>query len=107
MTQLALVLTHPEEPPRPPTLEERWQAFDRENPQVWRAFERFTWDAIRAGRERIGAKAIWERMRWWSSVETTGDEYRLNNSWVSFYARKFRKAYPEHAHVFATRERAQ
>ncbi|MEK9724416.1 MAG: hypothetical protein VW405_13170 [Rhodospirillaceae bacterium] len=86
-------------------LELRFEAFHEANPNVYRLFERFTKEAIAAGRVRIGAKAIFERMRWYFAFETTGDTFKLNNSFTSFYARLFMADHPEHADLFETRER--
>jgi hypothetical protein len=100
----ALQLVLVEQPPAAPTASERFAAFDAENPHVWQAFERFALEAVRAGRQRIGAKALWERMRWWSTVESNDPEFKLNNNWTAHLARKWQRLHPEHADLFATRE---
>lgn len=99
----ALQLELCEAPPRVLTLAERFEAFDAANPHVWRAFERFAFEAVRAGRTRIGAKAIWERMRWWSTFETSDPEFKINNSYTAHYARKWIRLHPEHAGLFELR----
>ena len=82
-------------------------AFHRENPLVWRLFERFALEAARSG-HTVGAKAIWERLRWETRVNPDyrrkGD-FKLNNSHTAYYARAFLRRYPEHAGLFETRER--
>lgn len=77
--------------------------FDTENPAVYRIFERFAMEAHRTGRA-VGAKMIWERIRWYAHVETQGDCFKLNNNYTAFYARKFMVAHPETADMFETRE---
>src|SRR5262245_21800355 len=42
--------------------------FHRAHPEVWIHFERYVMQLIATGRERFGAKAIWERVRWESAV---------------------------------------
>lgn len=84
-------------------LDRRFRAWDAANPEVYRLFERFSLQAARSGR-RIGAKAIVERMRWELRVETRGDDFKLNNSYVSRLARKFVERHPEHAELFELRE---
>lgn len=90
-------------------LEAAFEEFDRENPHIYLAFARFTLEAVRAGRSKIGAKLIWERLRWYTAVEahrapgTPAPEYRLNNNWTAYYARKFMRDHPEHQGLFATR----
>ncbi|HSC08080.1 MAG TPA: hypothetical protein VLD59_14740, partial [Steroidobacteraceae bacterium] len=70
--------------PESATLREAFERFHRENPQVYRLFCRFCDDAIRAGRKHLGAKMIWERMRWFARVETTDPEFKLNNNYHAF-----------------------
>lgn len=77
-----------------------------ENPSVYQAFGRFTREAVRAGRTRIGAKAIAERLRWEAFV-TGNDAFKINNSYVSFMARRFMKENPAWAGLFVTRERKE
>lgn len=92
-----------------PELVRQWRRFHAENPHVWRLFERFALEAAASGVSRIGAKAIWERMRWSLQVETSEHRrgsWRLNNSYTAHYARLFRERHPEHAELFETR-RAQ
>lgn len=107
---LQLTLVMPEAKPRPPTLAERFEAFCDANPHVWLKFEEMALEAIELlaskGRpKRIGAKTIWENMRWFELKHgTVGDEYLLNNSYTALMARRFQREHPEHAELFETRE---
>lgn len=74
-----------------------------ENPAVYQEFCRFAWEAVRAGRNRIGAKAIAERLRWEALIRGN-DAFKINNSYVSFMARRFMKENPACAGLFKTRE---
>jgi len=87
------------------TLDERWQAFHAANPHVYAAFERLALQALAAGKTRIGAKALWERMRWDMWLASTDDEPRLNNDFTALYARHFAHMHPEHAQAFEFRKR--
>jgi hypothetical protein len=69
--------------------------FDAENPQVYRLFCRFAWEAVRSGRNHFGVAAIWERIRWYSEIETHGDPWKVGNNWRAFYGRKFMAEFPE------------
>ena len=80
-------------------------AYDKENPQVWSAFDKFAKQVIATGREYFGAKAVMERVRWYSVVEAN-DTFKVNNNWVAFYARKFGLKYPKHADFFRIRDSA-
>lgn len=87
------------------TLRDKWLAFHCRNQHVGDLFERFALEALRTP-GRIGAKAIWERMRWEFRVKT--DEPKgapqLNNSFTSFYARWFLERHPEHEGRIETRK---
>lgn len=62
-------------------------------------------DAYDAGAKKIGAKAIWERMRWNLQVERrTGDEFKLNNNFTSRIARTAISRHPELAEMFEFRK---
>ena len=56
-------------------------------------------------RGSISADALLHRIRWEVAVNTTGDDFKINNDFAALYARKFREQYPEHAGFFETRER--
>ena len=90
-------------------IRERCEQFDRENPEVWRRFEAWTLWLIDRGHRKCGAKMIWERMRWEMKFETIGAgeidgrELKLNNSFTSYYARKFTAKHPEWRKFFDLR----
>lgn len=68
--------------------EERFVAFDAANPDVFTLFRQFADEAKRAGRTRFSADAIIQRIRWFVNVETTGDEFKINDNFSAYYARK-------------------
>lgn len=78
-------------------------SFHRENPGVWREFERFALDAARAGRQHYGAKSIMERVRWECEI-AHGSDFKCNNNWTAYYARIFAAKYPEYSGIFEFRE---
>ena len=79
--------------------------FHAEHPEVWEMFERFTMQLIAAGRDHFGAKAVWERMRWETAVNPAyGEDYKLNNNYHAFYARRFARVHPKHADFFRFRK---
>ena len=84
-------------------LKSDFEAFHKENPQVYELFRRFTFQAIDAGRKDFGAKAVMERIRWSSMVESSGEIYKLNNNYTAFYARMFMDRHPLHEGLFHTR----
>lgn len=80
--------------------------FDRAHPIVWDLFVRFTLEAIHAGAVRFSVDSITERIRWFSLVETRGGEFKLNNNIRPYFARKWRREFPEYADFFETRKAA-
>ena len=85
-------------------LEARFETFDRENPHVYRLFDRFTLQAVNAGRTRFSAWAVVNRIRWFTSIETTDQDYKINNDFIALYARKFMRLHPEHGGIFSIKE---
>lgn len=87
------------------TLREAFARFHKDNPDIWRHFERFTLMAIASGRTRYSADAICHRIRWHVNIETKSkDPFKVNDHHVAFYARMFLEAHPEHAGFFTLRE---
>lgn len=82
----------------------RFRAFDADNPRVWKLFVWFTFMLQTHGCKRLSATTILGRVRYETAFfETTDTEYRINNNFSSYYARKFQLTYPEYATLFATR----
>jgi hypothetical protein len=75
--------------PNTGTIDERFQRFLAANGHVYAAFILIAREYLRAtGRTRVGAKAVFEEMRWRFAIRTRGEhEYQLNNSYVSRLAR--------------------
>ncbi len=86
------------------TYSARFLEYHTENQHVYDAFERFTLEAIRAGRKRLSSKAVYERIRWDSMVYSK-DKYKMNNNYTADHARMFVERYPQHKDFFATRAR--
>jgi hypothetical protein len=72
------------------------------HPQVYYAFQKAALEAI-GTRTRVGAKAIFEDLRFETQVGTSDDEFKLNNVWASYYARLFALRNPEHSTYFEFR----
>ena len=68
----------------------------REQPQSAR-------EARRAGKTRVGIKALWERMRWDFFVTNRNDDFKLNNDFTSRYARLIAQNEPDLVGMFEVR----
>jgi hypothetical protein len=77
--------------------------FDEANPVVWDLFQRFTGEAITAGLEHFGSQAILERIRWETTISTSG-VFKINNNFGPFYARKYHRQHPSNDGFFITRK---
>jgi hypothetical protein len=87
-----------------PEQQRRFVEFDEAHPEVWEMFVRFTHDRIRRGFEHYSSDAILHRIRWETAV-SMGDEseFKLNNNFTPYYARKFHRVFPQHDGFFRTR----
>lgn len=85
--------------------EDAWEAFHAAHPRVYDLFARFAREAAESGRERFGAKMIWERMRWYTTIEAggKGEDWRLNNNYITYYAREFMRRNPQYGDLFELR----
>ena len=73
-----------------------FREFDRANPKVYILFKQFALEAFRARDVRkIGARLILERIRWEMIMEKRDEDYKINNNFTPFYARKFIIEFPE------------
>lgn len=82
----------------------KFRTWNQANLKVFEMFESFGLEAIKAGRHKFGAAMIWERLRWYTQIETRGDsKFKLANYWKAFYARKFEQRHEDHAGLFVKR----
>lgn len=88
----------------PKSLQESFDEFDALNPGVYDLFKHFAFEKIRKGAKKLGAKAVIERIRWEESCPTIGDEFKINNNFPAYYARKFMKEFPIYGGIFETRK---
>jgi hypothetical protein len=85
-------------------MDDRFWEYHRANPHVFILFARFAMQVKHNGHDHYSAKAIFERVRWHFSVETTGEDFKLNNNYTSRYARLLAEEYPEFEGFFRNRE---
>lgn len=93
------------------TVRERFIDFHRENPDIYTLFDHFTREALATGMKRVGAKFVFERIRWEIYVGTKRAGYcaaskrllKLNNDFTPWYARLFMAKNREYLGVFELR----
>jgi hypothetical protein len=74
-------------------MERDFEAFHRNNPEVYNTLVRLARQAKALGHQRVGIKMLWEVMRWEVYIATANQiggnsEYKLNNNYTSRYARR-------------------
>tara|TARA_R110000851_G_scaffold214640_1_gene367384 strand:- start:284 stop:637 length:354 start_codon:yes stop_codon:yes gene_type:complete len=81
-------------------------SFHEQHPEVWGLFVRFTFEMINKGFQNYSAQhGIFARIRWEMDAGGNGvNQFKINNNYSAFYARRFMKVYPEHDGFFRTRE---
>jgi len=83
------------------TLKDKFDAWDAENPEVYKLFCKFTLQAAARGHKRLSAWMIVNRIRWETSVVTSGNDYKVSNDFIALYARKFMKEHPQYEGFFS------
>jgi len=86
------------------TIQDDFQRFHQENPQVYRELVRLAraWQS-RRGTGKVGMKMLFEVLRWQLAMSTTGDDFKLNNNYTSYYARLVMAENPDLRGLFQTR----
>ena len=79
-------------------------AFHAAHPEVYAAVVRFAREVRGRGFKRFGMRAIWERARWFLAIESEEGEYRLNDNFISRYARLVMQQEPDLVDFFEVRE---
>lgn len=77
--------------------------FHQANPHVYELLVTYAHEAKHAGRSHLGIALLFERVRWYTSVETTGGDFKVNNSYRSLYARLIMHREPALRGLFETR----
>ena len=44
------------------------------------------------------------RIRWETSIDTVGDDFKIRNDYIAYYARLFMHDFPEHNEIFSTKK---
>jgi hypothetical protein len=82
---------------------QRWLEWHRSNPHVYELFKEFTFQAIRLGHRRLSAWLVVNRIRWETTVETNGGDFKISNDSIAYYSRLFMDDYPEFRGFFKTK----
>jgi len=80
-----------------------WE-WHKKNPLIWVYFEKFSLEAVNKGCKKISHWLIINRIRWEVYVVTTGDDFKISNDYIAFYARLWRATHPEHKDLFSIKK---
>jgi len=83
------------------TRQEQFDKFDHEHPEFWDEFCDRAWTMMEKGYTRYSARTIFEVLRWHSDLDS-GGQFKIQNNWIPFYAKKFNSINPG---FFSTRDR--
>jgi hypothetical protein len=71
------------------TKRQEWWQWHLDNLDVYRLFEGFADEARNCGHARLSAWLIVNRIRWETTVVTRGDDFKVSNDFIGFYARLY------------------
>ncbi len=61
-----------------------WHVF---NPHVYELFLKYSLEAKNSGRTRFSGWLIANRIRWYTTIETKGDDFKLSNDFIALFTR--------------------
>ena len=80
--------------------------FHEKNPHVYGLLVMYARQAVAAGATRVGIELLWNRMRWDFLLRTEHDgDYKLNQNYKAWYARRIMERESDLAEIFETRRR--
>jgi hypothetical protein len=81
-----------------------WWEWHQRNPEIWLMFEKFTEEAIARGVKKMSHWLVINRIRWEVSIATFGNEFKISNDFIAFYARMWNALHPQHKDIFTTKK---
>jgi len=85
--------------------QDNFNLHDKKNPEIYELFVRFALQVAKR-RSYYSAKNIFHRIRWETMIKEKQSQFKIDDGWISHYARKFVNEYPKHSELFKFRERA-
>lgn len=86
------------------TIQARFESFHRRHPEIYNQFESIALGLRNRGYKHYSADAILHVVRWHTNMNRTRDNgYKINNNFVSRYARLFQSKHPHLHDFFKTR----
>lgn len=79
----------------------QFEKFHSENPKVYELFKYFTMQVRNAGFHKYSAEAVLNQIRWYTTIETRGDDFKINNDYKPYYSRMYMNEH--NVDIFRTR----
>lgn len=87
------------------TIQERFDIFHASHPDVYAYLVALAFEVKRKGFRRYGIRPLCERVRWHFQIEKDmGEDFKINDHYLSRYARKLMEEHPELDGLFELRE---
>jgi len=83
---------------------ENFEIYDSQNPRIYFLFEKFAFEAAKR-KKHFSAKCIFHRIRWETEIGNTSQDFKIDDGWISHYARKFVRLNPSFDEFFEFRVR--
>jgi hypothetical protein len=82
-------------------LEKKFIKYHQKNPEVWREFKRYAFEAIEAGRTSYSARFIIHKIRWDSNIQAKSPRsFKISDHASPYYARLFHATFPAYTGLF-------
>lgn len=85
---------------------ENFEVHHAANPEVYKMFCIYAHKAAIAKRY-YSAKCVFHHVRWETLIEERRSDFKIDDGWISHYARKFMDDFPAHKDFFGTRLRKE
>jgi hypothetical protein len=81
-------------------IKQKWWDWHKKNPHIWLEFQEQTHELIKSGVKKSSAWLVINKMRWDHAIKTSGDDFKISNDFIAYYARMFRAKNPDHQEFF-------
>lgn len=86
------------------SIRDGFNQFHAENPHIYQSFEEQALKAIAKGRKKISAKLLINWMRWNEFLNSSDQNFKINDAYQSYYPRLFIERHPQHKDIFEFRK---
>jgi hypothetical protein len=85
------------------SIQERFETFHRQHPEVYGYLLALCYELRRKGRKKYGIRPLCERVRWHFEIEQNREDFKINDHYLSRYARLITQEHAEFQGFFELR----